>query len=108
MDKELFKELEANLIRALELVRSAQTRHEPGCSLCDDPLAWMDKWDGKCPRCNRVLPTADSNQNSPQEQVSDDKVLSRDAEYYLEQLDAIQKVLGWKRAKDFVEQGQKE
>ena len=45
MDKELFKELEANLIQALELVRSAQT-----------------------------------NQNSPQEQVSDDKVLSRDAD----------------------------
>ena len=68
MDKELFEELEANLIRALELVRSAQTK-----------------------------------QDSPQEQINDDKVLSRDAEYYLEQLDAIQKVLGCKRAKDFAD-----
>ena len=42
MDKELFEELEANLIHALELVRSAQT-----------------------------------NQNSPQEQISDEKVPPR-------------------------------
>ena len=49
---------------ATALAALDQTKHEPGCALCDDPLAWMDKWDGKCPRCSRLLPTADSKQRS--------------------------------------------
>ena len=80
MDKELFKELEANLIQALELVRSAQTSqaqcrvdHTPWCIECGA------KSKEEC-ECNRPEPkgiSADTKQDSSQEQINDDKVLSR-------------------------------
>jgi hypothetical protein len=38
------------------ITRYEANRPQPGCSLCDDPMARMATWGRICPRCKRELP----------------------------------------------------
>lgn len=49
--------LKVNLEYAVEALSKADNKliEIQGCALCSNPAAWVDKWEGICPRCKADL-----------------------------------------------------
>ncbi len=67
----------------------------------DEPKVVLDDWEAadEIERLDAIVKRQDKTIVAQSFEVT---VQKHNIDYYKEQLDAIQKVLGWKRAKDFV------